>query len=193
MASIQDILNQYSDDISAVDTFCAEMYDNMFNKNFAEVHKLYVRLQSDRQPITDPELEYVLTTFPLELFVAAESLNKLRLHHETTKLKNKEKAEQFRREACKEASSLKLNKSETSEFVSRYIGEKMVEYDILLSAYNSVISRVENELSFSRELIMGCKKIWDSRRNAEQMNPVGPISPSSARPSGAINPPRYIK
>ena len=177
MHSIGRVLKEYESDIYSVQTFCTDLYEEKFAENFKEVRELYKRMKSKVHPITDSELEYILTTFPMELFVVAESLNRIRLNCEVVKLKNKETLERIRREASDEATKLQLNKSQSNEFISHVIAEKMVEYEVLFSAYNSVITRVENELTFSKELIMGAKKIWDSRRSSENSNPVGMVVP----------------
>ena len=134
-------------------------------------------MKSDIHPITDEELEYILTTFPLELFVISEQLNKIRLNSEVVKLKNKETIEKLRNDAIAEATTQGLNKTQTNEYVSHVLNRSMVEYEVLLSAYNSIITRVENEQTFSKELIMGAKKVWDARRNTDLTNPVGEVVP----------------
>ena len=52
----------------------------------------------------------------------------------------------------------------------------MTEDKILILAYDNLITRVEKEMSYSRELIMSAKKIYDVRRNTEQSNPVSEVS-----------------
>lgn len=177
MDSIKEVLTKYSEDIDAVQKFCDELYEENFSSNFQQVRELYKRMKSDIHPITDEELEYILTTFPLELFVTSERLNKIRLNCEVVKLKNKETIEEIRDKALAEATDQGLNKTQTNEYVSHAVSRNMVEYDVLFSAYSSVITRVENEQSFSKELIMGAKKIWDARRNTELSNPVGAVVP----------------
>lgn len=173
MKSIYDVAQEYREDADAVDEFCQHLYDEQFSQHFQEVRDLYKRMQSKLQPITDEELEYILTVFPLELFSVSEGLTKLRLDREVVKLKNKEKLEDLRKELMKSEEFMKLTKTDRQEHLSHAISEQMTEYEILLTAYDSVIQRVEGEQSFSRELIMGSKKIWDSRRSSESSNPVG--------------------
>ena len=115
--------------------------------------------------------------FPLELFTAAEKLNALRLNCEVVKLKNKQTLEKLRKDVTDAATQEGLNKTQTAERVAHAISEKMVEYEVLYTAYSSVITRVENEQTFSKELIMGAKKVWDSRRSAENSNPVKEVIP----------------
>lgn len=176
--SLQLILEEYKSDNEAIHTFCDELYDSYFQDNFSEIRKLYNRMKSDIHPITDAELEYVLSTFPLELFVVAENLNRLRLDYAVIKLKNREKFEALRKSYTDIANGMQeLNKSEKQDWINHQLNQHSVEYELVLTAYDSVITRVENEQSFSRELIMGAKKIWDSRRSSEDSNPVGPVVP----------------
>lgn len=191
MSDIQSVLTEYHNDSQAIHNFCNDLYSELFSDHFSEVRELYKRLRSKLHPITDDELEYILTVFPMELFAVAEKLNSLRLDHEVVKLKNREKLEQLRKEISESVSTLDITKTEKQDMISRAVSEKMVEYEILLSAYNSVITRVENEQSFSRELIMGAKKIWDSRRNSEQANPVSSVVTEPELPE--YSPKSYIK
>lgn len=177
MDNLMKALDEYSADMEAVQKFCDEIYNEHFSSNFKKVRELYQRMKSDIHPITDEELEYILTTFPLELFVISEQLNKIRLNSEVVKLKNKETIEKLRNDAIAEATTQGLNKTQTNEYVSHVLNRSMVEYEVLLSAYNSIITRVENEQTFSKELIMGAKKVWDARRNTDLTNPVGEVVP----------------
>ena len=173
MGNISDVMSEYSEDMDAVQEFCDSIYNEHFASNFLKVRELYNRMKSEIHPITDDELEYILTTLPLELFIISEQLNKIRLNCEVVKLKNKQKTEEVRSEAINEANANGLNKTQTNEYVTHKVNKFLIEYDILHSAYSSVITRVENEQTFSKELIMGAKKVWDSRRSAETSNPVG--------------------
>lgn len=178
--TLHDVVSEYSHDTSAVHTFCDNIYVTYFASHFTKIRELYSRLKSEVNPITDDELEYILITFPLELISISEKLNNLRLDREVVKLKNKEKLEYFRNRFIDEAHDLELNKSETQEFVSHSVVECMVEYEVLLTAYDSIITRVSNEQTFSKELIMGAKKVWDARRASEAVVPIAPISTSPA-------------
>ena len=70
-----------------------------------------------------------------------------------------------------------MNKTQTADYVNRKINTAMVEYEVLHAAYVSIVTRVENEQTFAKELIMGAKKVWDSRRSADNSNPVGLVVP----------------
>ena len=177
MINISSVLSEYASDMSSVNKYCEDLYEQYFSQHFADVRDLYARMKSKVKPITDEELEYILTLFPMEMFAVSEALNKLRLQCEVVKLKNKEKLEILRKQAKTEAESLELNKTETIEYINHRVAEQMVEYEVFLSAHTSCITRVENEQTFAKELIMGAKKIWDSRRNAEASNPVKEVVP----------------
>ena len=173
---LDDIFSKYAEDITGVKDYVNKLYEESFAPHFSEIHALYKKLKSKVNPISDSELEYILIMLPLELFTVAEKLNDLRLQCEVIKLKNKESAENFRNAAIEEALSLEMNKTTASEFVNRAVAKQMIEYEVLLSTYESLITRVTNEQSFAKELIMGAKKVWDSRKSAENSNPVKPIA-----------------
>jgi len=128
-------------DLDAVSNYASEIYNNTFSPYLNQVKELYTQVQdAEHVSLSDTSLEWILTTLPLNLFTISENLNDLRLQIEVLKLKAKEKTK---------------------------AKESVLEYQILRSIYESVVSRVENELTFTRELIMGAKKIWDARRRAE--------------------------
>lgn len=175
--ALEDILQQNKADLQLVHDFCDTIYNDMFKASFDEVRDLYKRMKSEVRPITDDELEYILTTFPLELINVAENLNKIRLDREVIKLRNAERVEQLRNRFTGDTIKFEgWTKSEKQTWVNHAITTEMLEYEILFTAYNSVVTRVENEQSFARELIMGAKKIWDSRRSSENVNPVSPTA-----------------
>lgn len=174
--SLQQLIQDYSKDVDSIQAFCDDLYQNLFSYNFAEVRKLYQRMQSEHRIISDDELTYILTELPIELFTIAENLNKLRLQYEVVKLKNKERIAEIKQQLYTTTADSPFTKAEKQELIQAQIAAQSSEYDILASAYACVISRVESEQSFSRELIMGAKKIWDSRRSSELSNPVSPTT-----------------
>lgn len=185
------LADHYTDDINALQAWCEEQYNVVFSEHFTTVRDLYIKLKSKTRPITDEELEWALTVFPMELFTVSESLNALRLQHEVIKLRNKQLRKQY-------ADSVAEKLSGTARTQS--VDAMMIESDMLLSACESVIARVENELTFSREFIMGAKKIWDSRRKAETP-PIGEIVPTQeidlpdyiSNDAGNLPPKSYIQ
>ena len=161
----------YIDDIVDVSAWCDDFYNKGFSKYFANTRDLYKRMRSSGKPVSDEELTQILLDLPIALFDASESLSQIKIALEVIKLKAKEQ-EQERSKHCT-AKTITERKDE--------VAVQMTDSKILIAAYQTVISRVENEISFSRELIMGAKKIWDSRRHTEESNPVSPIDPTKKR------------
>ena len=141
------------------------MYDKDFAPYFKENHDLYKRMQSEVRPITDEELSRVLIALPLSLFEVGAAISDLRTKVEIAKLRIKEVEFAIMQES--EAKTITAKKDEAMMHT--------MDDHVLLCAYLGLIDRVEAEMSFSRELIMGAKKIWDSRRRTEDSNPVAPI------------------
>lgn len=175
MSNVYEASIDYEDDFNDVEQFCSDTYDSDFLPFLGSVKDLYIRMQSDSKPISDSELESILTELPMNLFMASEKLNAMKLKLEVLKLKNKERRDELQAELSNKPEFSDMKPSDKKDVVSRELFKEMLDYDILSMAFNSIISRVENEISFARELIMGSKKIWDSRRSSEQSNPVGEI------------------
>lgn len=181
------IVNKYQDDMDAVNDWCDEIYNEKFASFFDKVRQLYNKFQDREKPITDTELEDIMTNLPLELFSVSENLNNLRASCEVVKLKRKEKRITAVRNSA--------GKNDTAR--NQDADMEVLEDDILLLGFSTIIQRVENEISFCRELIMGCKKVYDRRRSTENVHPVGvsdipeytPAIPSSSTgdPSSAPN------
>ena len=178
MSCLSKAIDEYSSDTYSIQSYCDELYTANFEEYFSSVRDLYERLKSKSRVISDSELEDILTNLPMNLFVAAEALNRFRLEYEVIKLKNKAKKDWLTRDLYSEVASLDCSVSDKKEYVNRSLSSAMLEYEILLCAIGSLISRVENEMTFSKELIMSAKKIWDSRRSAETSNPVSPVDSS---------------
>lgn len=175
MRTLDSILDEYSDDVGSVSSWCEDIYDELFEPHFRIVFDLYNRMNSNSHEITDEELHSILIDLPVELFAASESLNNLRRNLEVIKLKNKDMKRDVKSSILVDAeqAGMKLSQAELTEVVSA----KMVEYELPVLAFTSIITQVENQMSFARELIMGAKKIFDSRRTAEKSNPVGEVVP----------------
>ena len=75
-----------------------------------------------------------------------------------------------RRELVKESSG--VTKTEREEDANA----AMAEYEIICIAYTNIIQRVDNQISFSRELVMCAKKLWDARH----ARPVNLVSETTA-------------
>lgn len=153
-----------AEDIQAVQEWSKEIYDDHFSSYFTGQRELYKRFESSSHPITDEELSLILIDIPLKLFTVAESLSQFKIGQEVTKMK----AKQIERE-------LEMSSTESSETKRKAEATfATLEHKLLITVQSAVVEHVEREISFSRELIMGAKKIWDSRRAAEGSMPVGP-------------------
>lgn len=169
------ICEEIDKECASAEEFCESLYKATFAPVFDNVVKLHNRMKSQNHVITDDELEYIITELPLELFSVSESLNKLRLKLEVAKLENGRREVEFKKalSATMVDPSMKPN-SVLTQVMKDELMDKMTEYRVFEICYSSVITRVENQLTFSRELIMGAKKVWDSRRSAEATNPIKP-------------------
>lgn len=151
MSDISKALESLEEDFKSADKLVDDIYNKYFSRFFKEEAEMYLRFKDTDKVITDKELEWLITSLPLELFSVANALSQFKQHNEIVKLK--------------------IKKRKSSGTDDDGLDE---EYKIMAIIYSSVITRVEQEISFSKELIMGAKKIWDSRRSGEQT----PISPS---------------
>ena len=167
MRSLYEISGKFASDIDEVNEWMSERYDALFGDTFGELLDMQSRLESKERPITDEELEWTLTTLPLNLITVAETLNQLRLEFEVIKLKNQKSKTSLTKSYIDDPSLSKYSATMRNEMVSA----ELIEYQILQNAYSSLITRVENQLLYSREFIMGAKKVWDSRRHAEAPMP----------------------
>lgn len=171
MKSIQEISKKYDEDLSAVDEYCRDLYEHYFDPEFKLVRELQGRMYvDDYKPITDQELEMILTDIPLYLFNVSESLNSLRLRYEVIKLKTKERKLELERE-------LDLSSEEKRRKAANLI---TMEDELMIKIYSSLIDRVESEISFCKELIMSAKKIWDRRKQTEEAV-IQPFDPSVSK------------
>ena len=162
---VQENYAEYIDDIQS---WVNKQYDQKFKECFDSVRAIHKSMQSSVRTISDSELEWILTELPMKLFSISESLNAIRLDAEVIKLRKKSIKSDLDRVAADMVKAGDLAKTDSKNWVET----ELVDHDILISAYSSLIARVESEISFSRELIMGCKKIWDARRRTEASNPV---------------------
>ncbi|MCM1226159.1 MAG: hypothetical protein NC320_01880 [Clostridium sp.] len=170
MININEAFESSKEDIEAVSEWCEKVYHNNFESHFTESRCLFERLKSKTHPITDEELSWILITLPIDLFEASESLNRLKINQEVAKLKYKQNEAEFMKKST--AKSVTQKRDEAAV--------QMLDDKLLILAYDSVISRVESEISLSRELIMGAKKIWDARRKTDSVMPVGEVNTPDA-------------
>lgn len=165
--------------LEKLDEICAvrdEMYAEIFSELFSRVTELYQRFRSEIRPITDDELETILTEIPLRLFTVSERLADIRMRMSVTKLENKHKRTSLIKSYIISPEYDGYSQSAIREFVSTRADDEMRDDEIAVMVYSSLIDRIEGEISFSRELIMGAKKLWDARRSTAT-NPVAPVVP----------------
>lgn len=158
-----------SEDINDAREWVDSKYADFFAEYFDGVRNLSSRMKSKIQPISDKELEMVLTNLPLDLFEVASKLSDIKLNYEVIKLHNKKE----HTEAAKK-STAKTITQRNADADALTIDNRALEL-----VYETLIERVEKEVSYTRELIMAAKKIWDGRRKAEQSVPIGPVDAQS--------------
>lgn len=171
MNNLDHIIEEnYSSKLDDVKSWCSTQYRSIFGEIFDKIENIRSRMESQNRPITDTELEWVLVSLPLDLFYISERLNSFKLEYEVIKLSKPSQKHKIEKQLIEEyeQSDMKL----TSTKLKDLIDVELSGHSMICTAYSSVISRVESEISFSRELIMGCKKLWDSRRRTEEINPV---------------------
>lgn len=175
MIDLNNVQASMQEDIQSVLDWCNEMYNKNYAPFFTRQRELYKRLESKTHPITDEELEDIITSIPLDLFTVSEALDNMKTSHEVIKLRNKQKLNELKKASTATTATQKTEDAEV----------QMIEEKILDMAYGNLLSRVDHEISFSRELIMGAKKVWDRRRQTENVNPVGTnIASAPAAPEG---------
>lgn len=152
--NLQQTLENVSNDINEVNEWAEEEYNKYFSEYFKGEVDLYNKMKTVKSQITDDELEWVLTDLPLELFSVTEQLSKLKTAQEVIKLSIKKKEREYIK-SSNESSETK-RKEEASFLTS--------EDRLLVNVYDSLIDRVSRQMTFSKELIMSAKKIWDARR-----------------------------
>lgn len=178
MIDIFETYKLHEENSADVVEWCNMIYDSCFAEFFDSERQLYDLLKNTARPISDAELENILTTLPLQLFSASEALSQLKIKSELVKFEIKDKL--YNTEHSSTASSATGRKEEAAYSV--------IADQVLQAAYISVIDRVEKEISYSKELIMTAKKIWDARRNTEQASPINPVLPDYQVPTQS-----YIK
>ena len=165
MSDISRALDSLKADFDAADSLVEDIYNKYFAKYFIQEIMMHDRFRDSDVPITDKELEWIITSLPLELFSVANALAQFKQHNEIVKLK------------------IKQRKTKSKDEVDDGLDE---EYKLMSIIYAAVIARVEQEVSFSKELIMGAKKVWDARRNGEKPS-IGEVVPQPELPDYTLN------
>lgn len=154
--NLEKSLNKFESDIDEVNEWSENEYNKYFSEYFKGEVDLYNKLkQPSRSQITDTELEWILTDLPMELFAVTEQLSKLKTAQEVIKLSIK----QTEREYVK-------SHTEGSETKRKEEAAALTAQDkLLVTVYDQIYERVSRQMTFSKELIMSAKKIWDARRS----------------------------
>lgn len=168
MLDIEKVAQLTSADVLAVQNWVDTEYDALFAEYFADLHALSRRMSSKLSPITDEELQELLIDLPLKLFSVAENINSLTLKLEVLKLQNKKLVTE----------KVKVSKESTATLKKDSAEAEIFENKVLELACGSLLDRVQREVAYARELIMGAKKIWDARRRTDVVNPVSEVPPS---------------
>lgn len=151
--NLSERLKAIQSEVDEINDWANSEYDKYFAPYFKEEKKLYDRIKSKDDPITDSELEWILTDLPLELFSVSEQLGKLKISQEVIRIHIK----QVEREYIATAEGSATQKKEDASALT-------AEDKLLVDVYDTIIERVNKQMTFSKELIMSAKKIWDARR-----------------------------
>ena len=152
--NLKETLKAISREVDEVNQWAEEEYNKYFAKFFKGEVDLYNKMRTVKSQITDEELEWVLSYLPMELFAVSEQLSKMKTAQEVIKLHIKEVERDYIKSHT-EGSETKRKEEATAS---------TAEDRLLVSIYDSIVERVVREMSFSKELIMSAKKIWDARR-----------------------------
>ena len=146
MDNFVEIVDNFSKETVEAVEWMAKKYEENFGKWFASIREFHKSISNTKRPITDEELSNILMNVPLDMIECSEALNSVKLQRSLLKL------------------SIKRKKSENENY-------DPYEDDVMLAVLDCLISRVDKEMSFARELIMSAKKVWDGRRLTEGLNP----------------------
>ena len=166
MIDLDSVYNESKEDLQSMNDWCEKLYSDYFGNYFCDLDAMRERFASNADPITDHELEWILITLPLDLMDASEKLSKFKSELEVLKLRYKQQEFEKIEQSQQTTQTRKKEEAELS----------MIDNKLLNVCYSTVITRVENQISLSKELIMGAKKIFDSRRATENTYPVSESS-----------------
>ena len=150
--------SKYLDTVQDVSDICEKIYKNNFDQFSKTNQSLYAKLYNRTTPISTEDLEHIIIDLPLCLIDVSEQVSKLQVSLDSIKLR------------------LKKPTTDVDDGVKINTIDDEIEYKLLSAVLSSVIERVNREISFSRELIMGAKKLWDSRKASESVSPIEPVS-----------------
>lgn len=163
--NLSNIEAELSGDIKETQEWATQLYTKSFGGYLDDVNELYLKLQDKSRPITDAELEDILTTLPLKLISVSEKLSQFKISKEVVGITLKQKEAEF----------IDMSEAKTLTQKKEDANLALLEYKLVQMVYSTVVSRVDNEMNFARELIMSAKKIWDSRKSSEKVVPVNSV------------------
>ena len=100
MSDISRAVETLKADFESADALVDQIYTRYFSLYFREMNDNFLRFRDADTPITDKELEWIITSLPLKLFSVSNALAQFKQHNEIVKLKIKE-----RKAAAKERST----------------------------------------------------------------------------------------
>ena len=159
MSDLAKALEVLKEDFNAADALVDDIYNKYFDAYFKKECELHNKFRAEDTVISDKDLEWILISLPLDIKMASSALAQFKQHNEIVKLKIKQRKGKGKDTPAEEDS----------------LDE---EFKLMSIIYSSVITRVELDISFSKELIMGAKKVWDARRNSEGA-PIGEVVPDT--------------
>ena len=155
---ISNAVEALKDDFNSADALVLEIYNKYFASYFKRTEEFEIAFSNKEVPISDNQLEDIMVGLPLDLIRASSGLAQFRQHHEIVKLTIKQR-----------------KKSKAEELP--WDADLDTEYALMSIVYNAVIARVESQISFSKELIMSAKKVWDARKRTETTVPIKETMP----------------
>ena len=78
-------------DFDAADTLVDELYDKYFATYFKRTSDLEAKFRDTEVPITDDQLEQIITAIPLDIYLVSGNLAQFKQHFEIVKLTNKQR------------------------------------------------------------------------------------------------------
>ena len=131
----------YEDVLKEIDSVIQSLYAETFGELFEKVSNLYTRFKSHTQPISDEELEQILTELPLNLFTVAERLSSMKLRLAVTKLENKRTRRDLLRQYNQSEQWADLSAGARRDAISAQVEDDTFDNDIVVMVYDAVISK----------------------------------------------------
>lgn len=157
LENVADMDKTFMQEIGDITDWVNSQYRDYFGDVFSFLDDLSARFQSEYVPVSDSDLERIMTDLPLMLIDASERLNAYKLKSEAIKLKI----------ANVEYAASEAVSGGTKQERDKYVKVSSMNYKLLQCAYSSLIDLVDRKLVYSKELIMGAKKVWTDRKQAD--------------------------